>query len=109
MRQRPKITGANAGKRPGFAENTRVGRSPRSGVAQFHRWLRHEVAIGTAWRSNPDQALRVAAGIPRKHAPDGQPRKLSGLLPGVWSLPGNVSNLVASNRERARIGGQGQN
>ncbi len=72
MRQRPKITGANAGKRPGFAENTRVGRSPRPGVAQFHRWLRHEVAVGTAWRSNFDQALRVAAGIPRKHAPDGQ-------------------------------------
>jgi len=23
-------------------------------------------------RSNPDQALRLAAGIPRKHAPDGQ-------------------------------------
>src|SRR5260370_40246692 len=80
-----------------------------AGSLSLSRYLRHEVAIGTAWRSNPDQALRVAADIPRKHAPDGQPRKLSGLLPGVWSLPGNVSNLVASNRERARIGGQVQN
>jgi hypothetical protein len=30
------------------------------------------------------------------------------LLPEVWSLPGNVANLVASDRGRARIGGQGQ-
>jgi hypothetical protein len=28
----------------------------------------HSVLLG--W-SNPDQALRVTAGIPRKHAPDG--------------------------------------
>jgi hypothetical protein len=66
----------------------------------------HSVLLG--W-SNPDQVLRVAAGIPRKHASDGLPRKVSGLLSEVWSLSGNVSNLVASNRERARIGGHGQN
>src|ERR1035437_7422155 len=47
--------------------------------------------------SNPDQALRVSAGTPRKHAPDG--RWPSGrYCPGVWSLPGNVANLAASSR-----------
>ena len=30
------------------------------------------------------------------------------LLSGVWSLSGNVANLVASSRGRARIGGHGQ-
>ena len=30
------------------------------------------------------------------------------LLPEVWSLPGNVANLVASDRGRTRIGGHGQ-
>jgi hypothetical protein len=29
-------------------------------------------------------------------------------VPEVWSLPGNVENLVASDRGRARIGGHGQ-
>jgi hypothetical protein len=33
--------------------------------------------------SNPDQALRVSAGTPRKHASDGLPRKVSGLLSEV--------------------------
>jgi hypothetical protein len=38
---------------------------------------RHEVAFDTAWRDRfPDQALRVAAGIPRKHASGG--RRLGG-------------------------------
>src|SRR6266403_4117390 len=78
-------------------------------ASEFYCSSRHEVAFGTAWLEFPDQALRVAAGIPRKHALDGLPRKRSGLLSEVWSLPGNVSNLVASNRERARIGGHGQN
>ena len=34
--------------------------------------LRHEVAFDTAWlERSPDQVLRVAAGIPRKHASGG--------------------------------------
>ena len=34
------------------------------GVGDLRRWLRHEVAFGTAWRDeSPDQALRVAAGF----------------------------------------------
>jgi len=37
-----------------------------------NRYSRHEAAIDTAWRErSPDQALRVAAGIPRKHASGG--------------------------------------
>ncbi len=40
-------------------------RRHRRGASEFCRSLRHEVAFNTAWRSNPDQALRVAAGIPR--------------------------------------------
>src|SRR3989442_15996671 len=32
------ITAANAGKRFGFAGKSRVGLSPRPGVAEFHRW-----------------------------------------------------------------------
>ncbi len=41
--------------------------------------VRHEVAFDTAWLDwNPDQVLRVAAGIPRKHASDGMSRKLRG-------------------------------
>ena len=36
------------------------------------RWSRHEVAFNTAWLDRfPDQALRVAAGIPRKRASGG--------------------------------------
>ena len=31
------ITAANAGKRSGFAVKSRVGLSPRPGVAEFHR------------------------------------------------------------------------
>ena len=42
-------------------------------AAEFIRWSRHEVAFNTAWLDRfPDQALRVAAGIPRKHASGGQ-------------------------------------
>jgi hypothetical protein len=41
-------------------------------VPDLYRWSRHEVAFNTAWRDRfPDQALRVAAGIPRKHASGG--------------------------------------
>ncbi len=32
-----KITAANAGERLGFAGKSRVGLSPRPGVAEFHR------------------------------------------------------------------------
>jgi hypothetical protein len=47
------------------ASGVRRHRSPR-------RSLRPEVAIDTAWQSwFSDQALRVAAGIPRKHVSDG--------------------------------------
>ena len=46
--------------------------SPRRRIAERFRWLRHEVAFDTAWLDwFPDQALRVAAGIPRKHASGG--------------------------------------
>src|ERR1035441_9428359 len=38
--------------------------------------VRHEVVFDTAWLDwNPDQVLRVAAGILRKQASDGMPRK----------------------------------
>ena len=41
-------------------------------VADLERSLRHEVAFNTAWLDwFPDQALRVAAGIPGKHASGG--------------------------------------
>jgi len=39
----------------------------------------------------------------------GSPESFRDYCQGVRSLPGNVSNLAASSRERARIGGQGQN
>ena len=48
--------------------------APRSAAAaaQLDRSSRHEVAFHTAWLDRfPDQALRVAAGIPRKHASGG--------------------------------------
>ena len=42
-------------------------------VTKLQRSSRHEVAFNTAWLDRfPDQALRVAAGIPRKHASGGQ-------------------------------------
>ena len=44
------ITAANAGKRFGFAGTSRVGLSPRPGVAEFWRSLRREVASTTAER-----------------------------------------------------------
>jgi hypothetical protein len=44
-----------------------------AGSLSLGRWLRHEVAFDTAWLdASLDQALRVAAGIPRKHASGGQ-------------------------------------
>jgi hypothetical protein len=46
--------------------------------------VRHEVVFETAWLDwNPDQVLRVAAGILRKQASDGMPRNPPGLLPEV--------------------------
>ena len=43
-----------------------------SGAPDAERSSRHEVAFNTAWLDRfPDQALRVAAGIPRKHASGG--------------------------------------
>ena len=52
--------------------------------------------------SNPDQALRVAAGILGKRASGG--RWPSGhYCHGVRSLPDNASNLEASIRGRVRI------
>src|SRR5439155_22388397 len=60
-------TGANAG----IALLLHISRQ-RPGIAQFSRSSRHEVAFDTAWLDRfPDQALRVAAGIPRKHASGG--------------------------------------
>src|SRR5438128_6690668 len=44
------ITAANAGKRLAFAGKSRVGLSPRPGVAEFRRSLRREVASTTAER-----------------------------------------------------------
>jgi len=47
-------------------------RAVPGGCASVPRSLRHEVAFNTAWLDeSPDQALRVAAGIPRKHASGG--------------------------------------
>ena len=49
--------------------------------------LRHEVANDTAWLDwFPDQALRVAAGIPRKHALDGL-RPSGRYCPGCGAFP----------------------
>ena len=46
--------------------------SQHPGVPDPGLWSRHEVAFNTAWLDRfPDQALRVAAGIPRKHASGG--------------------------------------
>src|SRR6266850_3320588 len=45
--------------------------------------------------SNPDQALRVSAGTPRKHASDGLSRS-RGYCQRSEALPGNVANLAAS-------------
>ena len=46
--------------------------------------VRHEVVFETAWLDwNPDQVLRVAAGILRKRASDGMPRNTPGSLPEV--------------------------
>jgi hypothetical protein len=46
--------------------------------------VRHEVVFDTAWLDwNPDQVLRVAAGILRKQASDGMPRNAPGPLPEV--------------------------
>src|ERR1017187_478334 len=46
--------------------------------------VRHEVVFETAWLDwNPDQVLRVAAGILRKQASDGMPRNAPGPLPEV--------------------------
>ena len=70
MRMPPiKITGPNAGRPRQFPIWTPLA----ARVGQFYRWSRHEVALNTAWLDRfPDQALRVAAGIPRKHASVGQ-------------------------------------
>jgi hypothetical protein len=62
--------------------------APRRGVrfAAFTRaaFVRHEVVFETVWLDwNPDQVLRVAAGILRKQASDGMPRNPPGLLPEV--------------------------
>ena len=47
-------------------------------------FVRHEVVFETAWLDwNPDQVLRVAAGILRKQASDGMPRNAPGPLPEV--------------------------
>ena len=51
---------------------TSSGRGLPAAVAERERSSRHEVAFNTAWLDRfPDQALRVAAGIPRKHASGG--------------------------------------
>ena len=58
------IVGANAGLRLQFAGKSQACPSPRPGVPQLGRSLRHEVAFGTAWLEEiPDLALRVAAGF----------------------------------------------
>jgi hypothetical protein len=86
------------------------GRSGRFGVAavaqaECYRDMKlHSILLG--W-SNPDQALRVAAGILGERASGGRPGSDSGLLPGVRSLPDNASNLEASIRGRVRMGGHG--
>ena len=76
------------------------------GEARRYRDMKlHSILLG--W-SNPDQALRVAAGILGKRASGG--RWPSGhYCQGVRSLPDNVPNLGASIRGRTRIGGHGQN
>jgi hypothetical protein len=55
------VTSADCGWRVLFAF---VAQWPAA--AEFWHSSRHEVALDTAWLF--DQALRVAAGIPRKHA-----------------------------------------
>jgi hypothetical protein len=55
---------------PGYASSLFLSHWP--GAPDAERSSRHEVAFNTAWRDRfPDQALRVAAGIPRKHASGG--------------------------------------
>lgn len=100
------ITGANAGKRLGFAGESRVVLRHRPGVAQFRRSLRREVASTTAERGVvSDSALPFAAGILWEQAFGGRRKP----LPRVWSLSNNVVNLGASIRGDARIGWYGQN
>ena len=64
----PNINGPNAGGPREFSIPIPL----PARVGQLWRWSRHEVAFNTAWRDRfPDQALRVSAGIPRKHASGG--------------------------------------
>jgi hypothetical protein len=83
-----------------------IARSGRRATEQrrYRDMKLHSILLGWIY---PDQALRVAAGIPGKRAFDGLPRNHSGLLSGVRSLPDNVSNLEASIRGRTRIGRHG--
>ena len=69
--------------------------SPRRRIAERFRSSRHEVAFNTAWLDRfPDQVLRVAAGIPRKHASGGLGRVATtarGVEPsGQCSKPGSL-------------------
>ena len=77
---------------------------PAASDAHCYRDMKlHSILFG--W-SDPDQALRVAAGIPGKRASDGL-RPSGHYLPEVRSLPDKVPNLGASIRGRIRIGGYG--
>ena len=72
-----KITGANAGGHVASQLGCSGPRASLSSAVSCDMKL-HSVLLG--W-SDPDQALRVAAGIPRKHASDG-------LWPGGHYCPG---------------------
>ena len=84
-KERVKLSNHRLQARPGFAWLFVL--RPWPGLPEPQRWLCHEVAFGAAWRSKPDQALRVAAGTPRKHASDGLSRG-RGYRQGCNAFPG---------------------
>ena len=69
---------------------------------------RHEVAFDTAWLdASLDQALRVAAGIPRKHASDGR-WPMGHYWQRCEAFPAMEQPWQPQAGGRTRIGGQGQ-
>ncbi len=69
---------------------------------------RHEVAFDTAWLdASLDQALRVAAGIPRKHASDGR-WPMGHYWQRCEAFPAMEQPWQPQAGGRTRIGGHGQ-
>jgi hypothetical protein len=90
-------------------------RGVRAGTARAYPTPRHEVAFDTAWLDgNPDQVLRVAAGIPRKQAFGGawcrnhgcQRSEAFQTMPQAWQpqVRGTVSAFCFWTRARKSAG-----